>query len=95
MNDKWLYITPSTSTDDFTVEFKDYKDYGEAIELDHVIKYDVVLEANDELNGAVTYTIALTVTSENRAPTLIDPEDLDLGTITVMSGDSVFITNEA
>jgi len=94
VNDKWLYITgPAASTDDFTIEFKDYKDNGEAIELDHVIVYDVELEATDQLNGAVTYTIALTVTSENRAPTLVDTDDLDLGTFTVMSGGSVFIKN--
>ena len=94
VNDKWLYITgPAASTDDFTVEFKDYKDNGEEIELDHVIIYDVELEATDQLNGAVTYTIALTVTSENRAPTLIDTDDLNLGTFTVMSGGSFSITN--
>ena len=92
--DKWLYITgPAASTDDFTIEFKDYKDNGEEIELDHVIDYDVELEATDQLNGAVTYTIALTVTSENRAPTLIDTDDLNLGTFTVMSGGSFSITN--
>ena len=61
--------------------------------LDNTIVYDIELEATDSLGGTATYTIALTVTSENRAPTLIDTSDLNMGTFTVMSGGSVSITN--
>ena len=61
--------------------------------LDNTIVYDIELEATDSLGGTATYTIALTVTSENRAPILIDTGDLNMGTFTVMSGGSVSITN--
>jgi len=94
VNDKWIYITgPAASTDDFTVEFKDYKDNGEVIALGETIVYDVELEATDSLGGTATYTIALTVTSENRAPTKKTTVNLNLGTITVMSGDSLNLVN--
>eukprot|EP00347_Sterkiella_histriomuscorum_P000240 403376643 len=94
VNDKWLYIiSPPPSSDDFTIEFKDYKDNGEVIALDETISYDVELEATDSLGGTATYTIALTVTSENRAPTKKNTVNLNLGTITVMSGDSLNLVN--
>eukprot|EP00347_Sterkiella_histriomuscorum_P010349 403376645 len=94
VNDKWIYITgPAASTDDFTVEFKDYKDNGEVIALGETIVYDVELEATDSLGGTATYTIALTVTSENRAPTKKTTVNLNLGTFTVMSGDSYSLVN--
>jgi len=94
VNGEWLYINgPAASTDDFTIEFKDYKDNGEVIALDETIIYDVELEATDSLGGTATYTIALTVTSENRAPTKKTTVNLNLGTLTVMSGDSFNLVN--
>eukprot|EP00347_Sterkiella_histriomuscorum_P012707 403367527 len=86
VNDKWIYITgPAASTDDFTVEFKDYKDNGEVIALGETIFYDVELEATDSLGGTATYTIHLTVEYFSSAPYILPAVSRTIPALTIES----------
>ena len=86
VNDKWIYITgPAASTDDFTVEFKDYKDNGEVIALGETIVYDVELEATDSLGGTATYTIHLTVEYFSSAPYILPAVSRTIPALTIES----------